>query len=118
RGALRRRGSELPPGERLGKLALAAVQMIAICGIGQQVEDKDFHWAGSVTAGLAARAPRKRSNAVATAAMIAKPQAERKICRGGKPAVSSQPPRTGARMPPRRPMPSAQPMPVVRIRAG
>src|SRR5204863_5139065 len=117
-GALGRRGIEMPFGERVGELGLAALQMVEIGVVGQEVEDEDFHSAASCGVKTGARWPRNANKAVAIAAISAKPQALKKICVGGRPIRSSQPPSTGAAMPPRRPMPSAQPRPLVRMRAG
>ena len=65
-----------------------------------------------------ARTPRNASSPVAAAAITANTQALRKICVGAIFRDSRYPPSTGAAMPPRRPMPSAQPRPLVRMRAG
>ena len=62
--------------------------------------------------------PRSTSSAVAVAATSAKKHALKKICCGGRPRASRKPPSGAAAMPPRRPMPSAQPIPLVRMRAG
>src|SRR5205814_2254053 len=117
-GAHRRRGIEMAFGERVGELGLAALQMVEIGVVGQEVEDKDFHSAASCGVKTGARWPRNARSAVAIAAISAKPQALKKICGGCMPSDRRYPPSTGAAMPPRRPMPSAQPMPLVRMRAG
>ncbi len=46
-GAHRGRRIEMPLGERVGELGLAAFQMVEIGVIGQEVKDKDFHCAAS-----------------------------------------------------------------------
>src|SRR5437764_1922314 len=117
-GALGRRGIEMALGERVGELGLAALQMVEIGVVGEKIEDKDFHSAASRGVRTSARWPRNTRSAVATAAISAKPQALKKICGGRMPVASSQPPSTGAAMPPSRPIPRAQPMPLVRMRAG
>src|SRR5258706_1388620 len=116
-GALGGLRIEMPFCQRIGELGGALLQMVEIGVVGQQVEDEDFHWAASCGVKTGARSPRNASKAVAAAAIRAKPQALKKICVGVRPIRSSQPPSTGAAMPPKRPMPSAQPRPQVRMPA-
>src|SRR5437764_7329322 len=87
-GALGGGGVEMALRQRIGQLGLAALQMIEIGVVGEQVENKDFHCAASCAVKTWARSPRKTSSAVAIAAISAKPQAERKISRGGRPIDS------------------------------
>ena len=58
------------------------------------------------------------SSDVATAAISANKPATKKMRVGGKPTANKYPPKIGATIPPSRPMPSAHPMPLVRMRAG
>src|SRR5262249_676455 len=105
--------------ERVGELGLGAtLQMIEIGIVSEQVENEDFHDAASWTAKRSPGSPRNARNAVATAAITAKPIALKNTCRGSSPRANKKPPSGAAAMPPKRPMPSAQPMPLVRIRAG
>jgi len=76
------------------------------------------HQAGDWSGSGSARTPRSAKSPVATAATTANRQALKKICRGAIPNDSRYPPSTGAAIPPSLPMPSAQPRPLVRIRAG
>src|SRR5947209_20633156 len=80
-GAHRGGGIEMPLRQRVGQLGVAALQMVEIGVVGQQVEDKDFHSAASVATRRCTRSPRNANSAVAIAAIAAKPQALRKICR-------------------------------------
>ena len=80
-GAHRRVAVEILAGQRVGQLGLAALQMIEIGVVGQQVEDEDFHGVASSICSAATRLPRNANSAVATAAITAKPQALRKISR-------------------------------------
>ncbi len=85
-GALGRRGIEMAFGERVGELGLAALQMVEIGVVGQEVEDEDFHSAASCGVKTGARWPRNARSAVAIAAISAKPQALKKICGGCMPS--------------------------------
>ena len=85
-GALGRRGIEMALGERVGELGLAALQMVEIGVVGQEIEDKDFHSAASCGVRTGARWPRNARSAVAIAAISAKPQALKKICGGCMPS--------------------------------
>ena len=86
-GAHRGVAVEIPAGERIGQLALAALQMIEIGVVGEQVEDKYLHEVASPTVNGAARVRRTRS-AVAAAATRAMKHALRKICVGAMPSDS------------------------------
>src|SRR5438067_1084499 len=84
-GAFRGGGVEMAPRQRVGQLGLAALQVVEIGVIGQQIEDKDLHCAASCAVRTSVRWPRNTRRAVAIAAISAKPQALRKISRGGRP---------------------------------
>src|SRR5581483_12517829 len=81
--------------ERVGEFAAAALQVIEVGVVGEQIEDENLHGVTSCTSRRSTRAPRNANKPVAAAAMIAKPQALKKICRGGRPSDNSQPPSAG-----------------------
>src|SRR5207249_11992292 len=87
-GALRRLRVEMALRQRVGQFGAALLQMIEIGVVGQQIEDEYLHCAASFAVTSLARSPRNTSRAVAIAAIRAKPQALRKISRGGRPLAS------------------------------
>src|SRR5438045_4163189 len=113
-GALGRRSIEMAFGEWVGELGLAALQVVEIGVVGEEVEDEDFHSAASMAI-CGVRPATTPRTAIAAAAISDTPQALRKISGGGQPSPSIKPPTAGPAMPPSRPMPSAQPDPVVRM---
>ena len=87
----------------------------------RQSRDAVRAWSGAAQgSGLAGwpGEPGLAASARTDAATSAVTQANRKIARGGQPSSSNAPPSQGPAIPPSRPMPSAQPMPVLRTRAG
>src|ERR1051326_8864388 len=94
-------GIEMPLRERVGELGLAALQVVEIGVVGEEVEDKDFHSAASMAI-CGVRPATTPRMAIAAAAISDTPQALRKICGGGPPRLSIKPPTAAPAMPPSR----------------